>query len=127
MVAPKERNSFTGISFRGALQLVIGLGALALVIFKTDGRALIEAVKATRLAYLPLAVAASFVVTWLMAYRWCLIVRVRAPEVRISRLFVYYLIGIFFMNFIPGGGATGDVARLVYANTEVRNRAFILS
>jgi glycosyltransferase 2 family protein len=128
MVARKESGSFTlGISLRGALQLAIGVGALALVIFKADGRALLEAIKATRLAYLPLAVAASFVVTALMAYRWCLILRVRAPEAKTTRLFVYYLIGIFFMNFIPGGGATGDVARLVYATSEVRDRAFILS
>jgi uncharacterized protein (TIRG00374 family) len=45
----------------------------------------------------------------------------------VRRLFAYYLIGIFFMNFVPGGGVSGDVARLIYVNREVRDKAFVLS
>src|SRR5262249_60658927 len=43
------------------------------------------------------------------------------------RLFTIYLVGIFFMNFIPGGGVSGDVARLIYVDREVRDKAFVLS
>src|SRR4029079_13848596 len=79
------------------------------------------------IAYLPLAVIASFAVTWLMAYRWGVILRARYHGLKTHRLFAYYLIGIFFMNFVPGGGVSGDVARLIYVDREVRDKAFVLS
>jgi hypothetical protein len=40
---------------------------------------------------------------------------------------VYYLIGIFFTSFVPGGGVSGDVARLIYVDREVRDKALVLS
>src|ERR1044071_6158187 len=116
-----------GLNLRGLAQALIGVVALALIVMKSDARGLIEAIKATRIAYLPLAVAASFVVTWLMAYRWGAILRIRGHRIKTRRLFVYYLIGIFFMNFVPGGGVSGDVARLIYVNREVHDKAFVLS
>jgi uncharacterized protein (TIRG00374 family) len=62
-----------------------------------------------------------------MAYRWKLILGARGAGLKTPRLFLYYLIGIFFMNFVPGGGVSGDVARLIYAAREVRDKAFVLS
>jgi uncharacterized protein (TIRG00374 family) len=112
---------------RSLIQVSVGVGALILVLIKADGRGLVEALRATRLAYLPVAVLAALTVNWLMAYRWGLILRVRGYNVKTRRLFVYYLMSIFFMNFVPGGGVTGDIARLIYANREVRDRPFVLS
>src|SRR5919205_3802890 len=116
-----------GLNRRGLAQLVVGLGALALVIAKSDINSLLEAIRAARIAYLPLAVAASFTVTWLMASRWGAILAVRGHRFKTHRLFAVYLIGIFFMNFIPGGGVSVDVARLIYVDREVRDKAFVLS
>jgi uncharacterized membrane protein YbhN (UPF0104 family) len=116
-----------GINVRGLAQLIIGIGALSLVIAKSDIRSLREVIGAARIAYLPLAVAASFAVTWLMASRWQAILAVRGHQFKTYRLFAVYLIGIFFMNFIPGGGVSGDVARLIYVDREVRDKAFVLS
>lgn len=116
-----------GLSLRGVLQALIGIIALAFVIVKSDMRALAEVIKSARIAYLPLAVLASFAVTWLMAYRWGAILNVRTQAMKTHRLFRYYLIGIFFTNFAPGGGAVGDVARLIYADREARDKAFVLS
>jgi uncharacterized membrane protein YbhN (UPF0104 family) len=31
------------------------------------------------------------------------------------------------MNFVPGGGVSGDVARLIYAGREIRDKPFVLS
>jgi uncharacterized membrane protein YbhN (UPF0104 family) len=42
-------------------------------------------------------------------------------------LFRYYLIGVFFTNFIPGGGVSGDVARLIYVDREIHDKPFVLS
>jgi uncharacterized protein (TIRG00374 family) len=122
-VAEKRR----GVSLRAMAQIVIGVGALVLVIVKAEPRGLAEAIKATRISYLPLAVLASIVVTWLMAYRWGVILNVRCHRIKMRRLFAYYLIGIFFMNFVPGGGVTSDVARLIYVDREVRDKPFVLS
>src|SRR5687767_13100687 len=89
-VAEKRR----GVSLRALAQVVIGVGALALVIMKAEPRGLAEAIKATKISYLPLAVLASVVVIWLMAYRWGVILNVRCHRIKTRRLFAYYLIGI---------------------------------
>ena len=120
--APRAR-----LNWRGLAQAAIGIGALALVLMKTDASALGEAIKSTRWAYLPFAVAASFVVMWLMDYRWSAILKVRGHRVETRRLFLYYLIGAFFTNFVPGGSASGDLARLIYVDREIRDKAFVLS
>lgn len=115
------------LNLRGLVQVVIGIGALALVIMKSDARGLAEALKNTRVAYLPIAIAASFAVTWLMAYRWGMILAAKGPRLKTRRLFAYYLIGLFFTSFVPGGGVSGDVARLIYVDREVRDKALVLS
>jgi glycosyltransferase 2 family protein len=116
-----------GLNLRGLGQAVIGVVALAVVVMRSDARGLLEALRNTRVAYLPLAVAASFAVTWLMAYRWRAILAARQLQFTTRRLFVYYLVGIFFTSFVPGGGVTGDLARLIYIDREVRDKALVLS
>lgn len=115
------------VDARGIAQLLVGAIALTLVLIKTDATGLIEALKHTRIAYFPIAVAASFGVTWLMAYRWGTILSARGISIKASRLFAYYLIGVFFTSFVPGGGISGDVARLIYVNRHVGNKALVLS
>lgn len=116
-----------GLNWRGFIQVFIGIGALALLIYKSDTRALAEAIKTTRMVYLPLAILMTVLVNWLMAYRWGVILNVHGQKIKTYRLFLYYLIGIFFTNFVPGGGISGDVARLIYADREVRDKPFVLS
>jgi uncharacterized protein (TIRG00374 family) len=115
------------MNLRGLLQVAVGLGALAIVVMKSDARGLAEALRNTRVVYLPLAVAAAFAVTWLMAYRWEAILAARGFRFSTRKLFRYYLIGIFFTSFVPGGGVSGDVARLIYIDREVRDKALVLS
>ena len=120
----EKRRAFNA---RSLLQIAIGLGALAFVLLKSDARGLLDAIKATRVSYLPLALIASVLVTWLMAIRWGMILKVRGHDIKTTRLFVYYLIGIFFSNFVPGGTVSGDVVRLVYAGRDTGDRPFVLS
>jgi glycosyltransferase 2 family protein len=116
-----------GLNLRGLTQAVVGIVALTLVVIKSDAHGLAEALRNTQVAYLPLAVAASFAVTWLMAYRWRAILAARLLHFETRRLFGYYLIGIFFTSFVPGGGVSGDVARLIFVDREVRDKAMVLS
>jgi uncharacterized protein (TIRG00374 family) len=125
--AKSKKQAKRGLNLRGLLQVTIGVGALALLLYKSDTRGLLEAIKATKIAYLPFAILATVCVTWLMAYRWGVILGVRGQRLKTYRLFVYYLIGIFFMNFVPGGGVSGDVARLLYADRDVHDKPFVLS
>jgi uncharacterized protein (TIRG00374 family) len=123
----KLAENHRGLNLRGLVQATIGIVALALVVMRSDAHGLMEALRNTRVAYLPLAVAASFAVTWLMAYRWRAILAARQLRFNTRRLFVYYLIGIFFTSFVPGGGVSGDVARLIYVDREARDKALVLS
>jgi uncharacterized protein (TIRG00374 family) len=112
---------------KGAAQAAIGAAALAYIISKSDSHELVEALKTTRLAYIPLAVATTAVVYWLMAYRWKVILAARGYRPATSRLFIYYLIGSFFSNFVPGGSVSTDVVRLLYVNRDVRDRAYVVT
>ena len=132
MMESREPNKQTleqkrGLNLRGLLQVLVGVGALAFLIVRSDTRGLVEAIKTTRISLLPVAIVATICVNWLMAYRWGVILRTRKRNVKTHRLFLYYLIGVFFMNFVPGGSVSGDVARLVYADREVGDKPFILS
>src|SRR3989442_6431174 len=109
----KAPSSHCRVSLAGLAEALIGISALALVVIKSDAHGLSEAIKNTRVGYLPLAVAASFAVTWLMAYRWNLILSARDRSFKTRRLFVYYLIGIFFTNFVPRRGVARIVGRQV--------------
>jgi uncharacterized protein (TIRG00374 family) len=126
-ISERDNKLRRGLNLRAMAQVIIGVGALGLVLIKSDARGLIDAFKTTRLSFLPLALVAALAVQWLMAYRWAVILRVRFPRVRTHRLFVYYLIATFFSNFVPGGAVTADVTRLVYAGREIGDRPFILS
>lgn len=123
----KPANPGGKLNLRGLVQVVIGVGALGLIILKSDARGLSEALRNTRVIYLSIAVAGSFAVTWLMAYRWQMILAAKGPRLKTRRLFGYYLIGVFFTSFVPGGGISGDVARLIYVDREVRDKALVLS
>jgi len=114
-------------NLRALAQVMIGIAALVLIIVKSDARELAAALRNTRLSLLPIAVFASFAVTWLMAFRWRAILRANGMNLKTRRLFVYYLIGIFFTSFVPGGGVSGDVARLIYVDREVHDKALVLS
>lgn len=116
----------TSHPLRRVAQIALGLGALAFLIARSDSEALLEAMGRTRVAYLPLAVAAAVTVTWLMALRWGLMLRVRR-RISLLSLFRYYLIGIFFSNFVPGGSVALDVTRLVYVDREIRDKPFVVS
>jgi uncharacterized protein (TIRG00374 family) len=112
---------------RAAVQILLGAGALVWLIARSDRRALLEAVGSTRIAYLPLAILTTVAVYWLMAYRSRLMLAVRGHRINVSSLFAYFLISIFFNNFIPGGNFSGDVVRFIYVDRVIHDKPFVLS
>jgi uncharacterized protein (TIRG00374 family) len=116
-----------GLNWKGVLQLLVGVGALTLAFAKSDVRGVLDAILQTRFELLPVSIGASFAVTWLMAYRWRVILGSRGHRIGMGRLFAYYLIATFFQNFVPGGSMTGDATRLIYVDRLVRDKALVLS
>jgi uncharacterized protein (TIRG00374 family) len=125
----KVRSTRLGLRLgvRGLFQVTIGVGALALILVRSDSRSLLEALKSTHFSYFPLAFVATLAVYWLMAYRWGMILATRGYQIKSVYLFAYHLIGVFFGNFVPGGAVSTDLARLIYADRDVRDKAFVLS
>lgn len=126
-VAQAGTGSKVPAALKGAAQAVIGAGALVYIVSRSDSHHLLEALRTTRLWYLPLAIATTLIVYWLMACRWRLILAARGYRPTISSLFVYYLIGSFFSNFVPGGSVSTDVVRMLYVNREVRDSAYVVT
>jgi uncharacterized protein (TIRG00374 family) len=126
-VLPSETASKLPGVLKGAAQAVIGAAALIYIISKSDSQHLWEALRTARLWYMPLAIGTTLIVYWLMAYRWRLILAARGYRPPIKSLFVYYLIGTFFSNFVPGGSVSTDVVRMLYVNREVRDRAYVVT
>src|SRR5215470_9904088 len=114
-------------SLRAVLQIILGAGALVWLIARSDRHALLEAAGSARIGYLPLAILTTLVVYWLMAYRWRLMLAVRGHRMNVSSLFAYFLISIFFNNFIPGGNVSGDVVRFIYVDRVIHDKPFVLS
>ncbi|HYL99963.1 MAG TPA: lysylphosphatidylglycerol synthase transmembrane domain-containing protein [Blastocatellia bacterium] len=112
---------------KGAAQIVVGLGALGYLLSKSNSRQLLNALHSTRLAYLPVALAATAGVYLLMAFRWKLILSARTSKLSVTELFNYYLIGQFFSNFVPGGSISVDVVRTVYADRKLKDKPFIVT
>ena len=114
-------------SVQALVQIVVGVGALAYIIAKSNPHQLAAAIKATHIGYLPLSLVATLTVLWLMAYRWKVIIAARGYQISATSLFVYYLIGTFFSNFVPGGSVSVDVVRLVYVDKQVKDKAYVLT
>jgi len=114
-------------SVKAIAQIVIGVGALVVLIAKSNPHELATAIRGTHFGYLPLSLAATLAVLWLMAYRWSVILSARGTRISTGNLFVYYLIGSFFSNFVPGGSISIDVIRLVYVDKHVRDKAYVLT
>ncbi|HKV39064.1 MAG TPA: lysylphosphatidylglycerol synthase transmembrane domain-containing protein [Blastocatellia bacterium] len=128
VVAPTKRRFFPASPLlRGLAQGAIGVGALAYVIAKSPSNQLAAALSSTRIVYLPLLFLAILVMYWLMAVRWRLILSVRDYQIRTRKLLLYYVIGTFFGNFVPGGSVSTDVVRLIYVDRDVRDKAFVLT
>ncbi|MGH9829883.1 MAG: lysylphosphatidylglycerol synthase transmembrane domain-containing protein, partial [Blastocatellia bacterium] len=113
-------------ALKAAVQIAIALGALAYLISQSKTRNLVAALRATNLAYLPLALIATTGVYVLMAYRWKVILSARPNGLRTRDLFAFYLIGQFFSNFVPGGSVSVDVVRTVYADREINDKPFVV-
>lgn len=112
--------------WKGLLQITVGVGALILVLRKTDIAHAWEILCQVDPKLLLLALLLNLLMTWVMALRWKWLLAVKYPKFSDFELFKHYLVALFFNLFTPGA-VGGDLSRLVSIGAVTKDRNFVLA
>ncbi|MFZ0390927.1 MAG: lysylphosphatidylglycerol synthase transmembrane domain-containing protein [Calditrichia bacterium] len=107
------------------VRVVISAGLLIYLIYLADFDKIITTLSNMSPAAALIAMAAFMVTVAILSLRWYLLVRAHALPVTFGKLFIYYMIGFFFNNFLPTS-IGGDVSRAVYLSQQTGTRAVSL-
>lgn len=106
MVAPtKKKQPWSRI-----VRPVVSVGLLAFVLVRTDLAKLWDVASGASFAFLGLGILTVVAALAVSAYKWQRLLNVQDVRVPLPRLFVSYLVGLFFNNFLPTN-IGGDVVR----------------
>lgn len=95
------------------LQIVLGTALIAALAFWDDhGIRAARLLADTQLQFVATLLLISFLMNWLSAVKWYLLLRARGADVSLGYLTELYLIGKFFSNFAPSM-VGGDVTRIL--------------
>ncbi|MBN2424352.1 MAG: flippase-like domain-containing protein [Calditrichaceae bacterium] len=114
---------------KNAVKIVISFGLLAYLIIDADPARILQTMKkvveADGIVYALYALVLYLISIALMAVRWDVLLRGYHIKLPISTLFGYYIIGLFFNNFLPTS-IGGDVVRIykVIESTGDRTHGF---
>ncbi|MGD9487700.1 MAG: YbhN family protein [Calditrichaceae bacterium] len=107
------------------LKTVISLGLFAYLVYHADPNEIVKVLAGISagngIYFLMLAVIFELVSIYLMSLRWKVLLIQYDINIRTDRLFGFYLIGLFFNNFLPTS-IGGDVVRIYKAANESENR-----
>ncbi|RMG63318.1 MAG: UPF0104 family protein [Calditrichaeota bacterium] len=95
------------------LRVAVSLGLLGYLISLADVNQILAVLGRVNLQLFVLAVAVFFLVVAILTFRWFIFTRTAGYQVSYPRLFVLYLIGYFFNNFLPTT-IGGDLSRAYY-------------
>jgi len=104
------------------LRVVISLGLLAYLIYLADWQKIISALQKLSLFPFLLAVFTFFVSIGFLTLRWKILNNTYGLYAKFPKLYVFYLIGFFFNNFLPTS-IGGDLSRAYYLHKESNNKA----
>ncbi len=111
---------------RNILKIVISAGLLGYLIYKAEPMrvvAVFEKVQSHNgLVYLFIAFLTMLVAVWFLALRWRVLLRGYRFNLSTGQLFGFYLIGMFFNNFLPSS-IGGDVMRIYKVIAATNHRA----
>lgn len=107
----------TAITF---LKIAVSIGLYIWIFSKIDVAHLWDILKRAELLYFVAAIAVYFSIQGLSAWRWYLLLRPLGLKVPYAKLLQFYLLGMFFNNFMPTG-IGGDVFRVYYLNKESKS------
>lgn len=115
--------------FKTIIKAVISFGLFTYLVYTSDKSRIVETLsniyKANGLIYLSLAIISSLLSILLMAIRWQIILKQFGQNISLKKLYEYYLIGLFFNNFLPTS-IGGDIVRIykIVGNSEDRTAGF---
>lgn len=107
----------------------ISIGLFSYLVYVSDPEKILNILSNIYLTdglyFLLLAFLAGILSIFLMAIRWQIILAHYDQPIKLSRLFGFYLVGLFFNNFLPTS-IGGDIARIykVIGDTDNRTTAF---
>jgi glycosyltransferase 2 family protein len=102
-----------------ALKIAVSVGLYAYIFSKIDVGHLWSILKEANIFYFVAGIAIYFLIQGLSAYRWYLLLKPLGLTTPYRKLLSFYLLGMFFNNFMPTG-IGGDVFRVYYLNKETR-------
>lgn len=107
------------------LKAVISLGLFGYLVYHADPEEIIKVLSGISAAdgiyFLASAIIFELVSIYLMSLRWKILLKQYEIDIRTDRLFGFYLIGLFFNNFLPTS-IGGDVVRIYKAADAGANR-----
>ena len=118
--APKKKQTLWKV-----LQLIVGTLALAYVLLRIDRNEFLKVLIKVNYFELVGAILTTLFMTYLMGWRWQLLVKVKYKVSR-STLFGQYLIAQFFNLFTPGAVA-GDLVRMLRVSKITGDRGFVFT
>ncbi|MDO8473709.1 MAG: lysylphosphatidylglycerol synthase transmembrane domain-containing protein, partial [Dehalococcoidia bacterium] len=90
---------------------VVSIALLAFVLLRTDLGELWQVVSDASIMVLPIGLVTVVQAVLVSAYKWRRLLCVQGVNVPLPKLFVFYMVGLFFNNFLPTS-IGGDVVRI---------------
>jgi glycosyltransferase 2 family protein len=113
------------VKIKTILKIVFSLGLLAYLINMADPEKIFAIISRIwtggRLIYVILAILTFSIAILVYAYRWQVLLKGYNIHVGVFKLFKFYLIGLFFNNFLPTG-IGGDITRIYNLIQEAGDR-----
>lgn len=112
-------------TFWRLLQIVVGVAAIIYVLSGINHKDIVKTLSKAHLLPLFGAVLTTLLMTYLMAWRWQMLIKVKY-QINGWTLFVQYLIAQFFNSFTPGS-VGGDLSRLLSVSKITGDRSFVFT
>lgn len=111
--------------FKTVIKAIVSLGLLGYLVYIADpvkiSQVLSMVVRNKGILNLGLAAAFMFFALFMMTIRWHILLKRYKAEYPVHHLFGYYLIGLFFNNFLPTS-IGGDIYRIYKVSDDTRGR-----
>jgi len=103
----------SGISLKQLVKIALGVGLIAFLLQKTGIENTFAELSRANLWYIPACIGVYLLAQFISAYRWKFLAEALDFRVSLRELYDYYLIGMFFNQFLPGA-IGGDAVRMFY-------------
>ncbi len=104
------------------IRVAISIGLLVYLILLADLPQIVYLMKNLKPVAVLLAFSASIMSLFFLSIRWYLLIKSYGMKIKFQKLFIFYLIGLFFNNFLPTS-IGGDLSRAYYLSRDSGNQS----